>query len=466
VRAESVTLQLGPLTRWFAHPAVLLQRSDVSRALVKGAVWSIGCNVTGAAASFITQVILARSLQATRYGVYSYLLAWVNVAVLFGKLEFDAAAVRFIGAYDGQRRDGLVHGFLRYGWKVVAGTATGVALIAALTAWLLRAHLPAETGGGIWAAGVLVPLSALLLFSGSALQGFRRVPQAQLPQLLLRPVLFGVGIVLAGPVFGFELGAGGAVAINATATALALGVSLSLLARATAARAKAAAPMLATAHWMGAVRGFMVIAAAQLVLSHQVDVLVVGSLLGPRDAGLYSAASQLSTLVSFGAAAIIFVVLPVVSNLHTQRQRAELQRLVARTVQVCVAVSVPVVVLLLVAGHIVLRAYGHGFVDAYPVLSVLSSEQLLGATIGIIAGYLLTMTGHEWEASRVIVGTALLNLLLTFVLTPAFGAVGAAVATLGAQFVRVGLLCWYVQRCLGVMVLPRRSRRTAMAGGA
>ena len=227
----------------------------------------------------------------------------------------------------------------------------------------------------------------------------------------------------------------------------------------------AAAPASDTATWMRAARGFMVIAAAQLVLSQQADVLVVGTLLGPREAGLYNAAAQLSTLISLGAAAVIFVVLPVVSALHVQRRRAELQRLVVRTVQGCAAASVPVLVLMIAAGPVVLRAYGRAFVDAYPVLLVLSSEQLVGATIGIIAGYLLTMTGHEWEASRVMVGTALLNLTLTFVLTPVFGSTGAALATLAAQVTRVGLLCWYAQRCLGVIVLPYLPARRRVAEG-
>ena len=80
-------------------------------AMVKGAGWSIGGTASGAVASFVVQIILARALEATRYGVYSYLLAWVNVAVLVGKLEFDTAAIRFVAAYDGQRQDGLLRAF-------------------------------------------------------------------------------------------------------------------------------------------------------------------------------------------------------------------------------------------------------------------------------------------------------------------------------------------------------------------
>ena len=443
-----------PRTGLLARAAELVARSGVSPTMLKGAMWSIGGNATGLAASFVTQVILARSLEAMRYGVYSYLLAWVNVAVLVGKLEFDNVAVRFVGAYDGQRRDGLLRGFLQYGWRVVGGTATAVALAAGLVAWLLRRHLHTGIEGGIWPAGVLVPLSALLLFSSSALQGLRRVPQSQLPQLVLRPMLFGLAILLAGSGIGLGIGVGAAVALNAAATAVSLGLSLYLLGRAVPTSAIGAAPAFDTAQWMRAVRGFIVISAAQLILSPQADILVVGTLLGPHDAGLYSVASQVASLVGMGAAAVIFVVLPVVSGLHAQGRRVELQHLVVRTVQACGAVSVPIFVLLFIAGHVPLHADGAAFVDAYPILVVLSAVSVVAAMFGALSGYLLTMTGHEWEASRVIVGAALLNLALTFVLTPTLGAVGAALATAAATLTRTELLRRRVRRYLGVAVLP------------
>ena len=72
-----------------------------------------------------------------------------------------------------------------------------------------------------------------------------------------------------------------------------------------------------------------------------------------------------------GAQAVIFVVLPMVSDLHARGRRAELQALVVRTVQGCAAMSIPVVALLLVGGRTVLHAYGSAFLDAYPILAVL-----------------------------------------------------------------------------------------------
>jgi O-antigen/teichoic acid export membrane protein len=72
------------------------------------------------------------------------------------------------------------------------------------------------------------------------------------------------------------------------------------------------------------------------------------------------------------------------------------------------------------------------------------------ATIGSIGGYLLTMTGHQRDASIVIASTAVFNLLLTLVLTPMFGIIGTATATAIAVLLRGILLAVIVRRKVGV----------------
>jgi len=138
---------------------------------------------------------------------------------------------------------------------------------------------------------------------------------------------------------------------------------------------------------------------------------------------------------------------------------------VVRAVQASAAVSVPAALLLGIAGRLALRSYGSGFVGAYPVLLVLSGVQLVAATVGSLSGYLLTMTGHEGKASRVVVGTALLNLALTVVLTPLLGAVGAALATMAAGFIRLGMFWTYARRHVGVAVLPFMPAEQPIAAG-
>jgi Na+-driven multidrug efflux pump len=86
-------------------------------------------------------------------------------------------------------------------------------------------------------------------------------------------------------------------------------------------------------------------------------------------------------------------------------------------------------------------------------------DQLIGAIFGI-AGYLLVMTGHQVTAARVIIGCALLNLVLTFALTPLFGLMGAGIATTIATLARSYLLTARMKAALGLTLSPWQRHRT------
>ena len=101
----------------------------------------------------------------------------------------------------------------------------------------------------------------------------------------------------------------------------------------------------------------------------------------------------------------------------------------------------------------VLTAFGPSFADAAGILILLGFDQLIGVIFGI-AGYLLVMTGHQVTAARVIVGCAVLNLALTFVMTPRFGLLGAGLATTITTLVRCYLLTARMRSSLGLSLAP------------
>src|SRR2546429_8338104 len=90
-------LVAGPAPRPLRLSAVFA-RIGVSPAMVKGAVWSMGGYGAGAVASFVVQVILARALEATRYGVDHHLAALGNRSVPARATQVDNPPVRVLSA--------------------------------------------------------------------------------------------------------------------------------------------------------------------------------------------------------------------------------------------------------------------------------------------------------------------------------------------------------------------------------
>lgn len=432
----------------------VLRGDDMEGTLARGALWAFGINVAGTIAAFGVQLVLARSLGEAHYGIYIYTLGWLNVVLLVAKLDWDHVSLRYLSAYSALHDWSLLRGFLRRSDVIVGATAGGAALLAAAAVWLFRSRLPPSLVAAYWASCALLPVTAFLQVKSTSLQGLRRVVASQAPQGVLRPVLFALGLVVLAFGIGTQLTAALAIVINLAATAVVLVVAGWLLHRAVPAPARHAPPAYATREWLGVSGGMLAISAAQLVLSQNFDIVVVGSLLGTTQAGYYGAATQLAMLCHFGVNAILFMTTPLISELFAAGDRGALQRLITFTSRLNVAVSLPVALALLLGGRLVLRWYGPSFVAGYPVLVVLLGSQLAGTALGSLAGFLMSMTGHQNRAAVIIGLSAVLYLALTFVFTLAFGAVGTAFATLIALLTRGIVLDRDIRKRLGIEVLP------------
>lgn len=415
--------------------------------LARGSLWSLSLNVLGTAISFGNQILLARTLTVAEYGAYLYVLAGMNVALIFGRLEFDVAAVRFIGALTGNAQWAAVRGFLRRSRQIVTASSLGIGAVGAVLAWWLA---PPALVRAYWVACALLPATALVLLHGAYLQGLRRVREAQTPNLLVRPVLLGVGVAAVAWLIGRPIDAAATLAINLGATTVALGVALWFLKGALPVEARTAAPVYETRLWVTTSGGFMLMSVAQLALAQQTDLIVVGSFIGTHLAGLYGAAAQLTALISFGTIAIMFVALPIISDLHARGRRAELQRLVLVLTAGNLAAALPVCIGVVAFGRVALGLYGPAYEGAYGVLLILSATNLISAVVGHLAGFLLTMTGHQKQALVAFVGAGLLNLALTSWMTPTFGAEGAATASAIATVVKSLVLVWWAWKYLGI----------------
>ena len=430
-----------------------LSSKDLARLIVRGGAWSLLISASGAALSLGVHLVLARVLGGEEYGRYVFALAWMNILLLVCKFELDTASVRFVGAYSGTDQWAFLRGFLKRSSQIVALTSVGIMFASAILIAVLMDRFERGTALSFLAASLLLPVSAMAQLKASALQGFKQVARSQTPSLIVRPIVFV--LCTLGLYYGFQRPVTAAVAIllQFAATTVALILTVHFLRTVMPERVQQATETFDTRYWMKTAAGLLVISGGQTILSSNADVLVVGSLLGPELAGRYSAASQLAVAVSFGVAAISFIALPVIADLYARQAMPQLQALITHVARLALVLSLPVLLVLAVGARPVLSAFGPSFADASWLLVLLGFDQLVGALFGI-AGYLLIMTGHQVIAARVIVGCAVLNLVLTFVLTPLLGAMGAALATTITTFVRSYLLVTRMRSALGVTLSP------------
>lgn len=425
--------------------------------IARGAIWGLLITVGGMALGMLSQVALARQLGTAGFGVYLYVMAAMNALSIFSRLELDTAAVRFVGAYHATHAWGLLRGFLHKSRRWVTTISGGLAVLAAVVVLVVQRWLPPGYTIPLLIGCLILPAASRLQVEAGYLQGLRRVRESQAPFQLLRPIVLCITVLAIGA-SAFRLTVPVALLLQLLATTTALIVTMRLMARSAPPELASAVEVDDSAEWVRTVGPLMVIAVSQLVLSTQTDVLVVNAFLGKEATAIYGTASQLSALIALAFTALMLIVQPQIARLFAQRRLSDLQRLVSWVQLASLVVSLAAFLVLVVFGKWALGWFGADFRAGYPVMLILGLGQICLSTIGAIAGYLLTMTGHQREASRVIAGTAVENLVLTLVLTPLLGLIGVALATGIAVVTRAVILAVLVRRTVGVSLIavPRR----------
>ena len=402
--------------------------------LVQGTIWAFVLNAAGMFLGFLNQALLARTLGSDGFGLYLYVVGWANLAGLVCALEFSHASVRYVSEYAAKGAWGSLVGFIRRSRQLVTGSTVACSLVA-LTVVLIAGPKDDDRRYAWIAACALLPVASLIQLESSLLLGLKRLRSSLAPFTVLRPLVFGVGLLACWWLYGSEVDTGDAVLVQTVATGASLGLTVWYLRRVMPKPALRAAPVYHTREWVVASSHFVAIAIAQLVLSTQGDTLLVGLLLGTRKAGLYGAASQFAMLVAFGSNAIMVIAQPLIADLHARRELRK-SRIAQQIVGLALLASIPVYLGLVVFGRPLLRVYGEQFVPMYPVLVVLAISHLISGVFGMLLGYLFTMTAHQELAMKIIGASALLKLVLAVVLTLWLGLMGMAIAAALATLVR------------------------------
>jgi len=415
--------------------------------------------ITGQGLLFVVMVLLARLLGERSYGQYVFALAWMRICVLLVKFGYDTVMLRFLPTYAVEGKWNLARGLLRAAVTVTLAVWLFVAAAAAAVVTGLAERLEPGLAQTLLLAVGVVLVQALVEQGMAVLRSWNRPLLAVLPNFVLRPVLVAV-LVLAG-LFAFDLPRDSSLAMGAMGVASTVCLALIVLwcvrsapAALAAEKARDRAP-----EWRPLAVTMLFISGVHVIMT-QTDTIMVGMLLDSTQAGYYGTAVRLAGLVLFGLMAATNVVAPRISASHAAGDKQGLQSMLDATSRGVLMFTLPVALVLGVAGRFVLGFWGESFTTAYTALLILVGAQTVSAAAGP-NGILLNMTGHERAAAMVMGLAALLNVALNAVLIPRWGLTGAGVAT-GLTTVLWNLtLVAHARRKLGVsstILWPVRSR--------
>jgi len=420
--------------------------SELTRRFSLGALASLAVKVAGMGINFLAMLVFARLLGVEEFGVYAYVWGWLGLAMVVVRGGFDTTVLRFVASYSGTGDWSRAKGVFDYASKVTLFSAL-IGSMAMVVAALMQDGAQAESRKlAFLIAAIVLPISVRSSILQSAIRALRHPGLADVPELIVRPVVAGIFLILWYVFITQRLDARYALIGQLLGVSVTVSVAFYIW-RICAASSLRTEPLKdRQSEWLSVSIPLLLISAFQFVL-HQMDVVMIGYIRGTEEVGAYVPATRIADLVGFGLVVVSAMMAPMISSLFASGDRYGLESVVRLAALMASAFALILFVIIVVLRAWLLGLFGEGFASGELPLVILSLGQLVNVLIGPV-GYLTTMTGHHAAAGKVVAGSAALNLILNLLLIPAWGIVGASIATASALAVSHTLLGIYVWRKL------------------
>ena len=187
---------------------------------------------------------------------------------------------------------------------------------------------------------------------------------------------------------------------------------------------------------------------------HTMDKTMLGSLSDYDQSGFYYNSDKIVQMPLLVINGIGTVMLPRMSALITEKKQKEANELFVTTLDGVAAISIAIACgIAAISNEFIPFFFGPGY-DACIYITIVLTPILLvkGFSVIVRTQYLIPM-GMEREFTKSVVGGAIVNLILNFILIPVYGALGAAIATVIAESVAC-VLQFFSLRGKGLNLMP------------
>ncbi|NEZ04114.1 oligosaccharide flippase family protein [Wenzhouxiangella sp. XN201] len=420
---------------------------------LSGAAAALVLKVVGAVIVFALNILIARALGVEGAGLYFMALSVVMIASVLARVGMDVPLIKFIAASAARQEHGRIQSIYRSGVLTVAlGSGT-------LSIALFMATEPLASG--LFGAPDLVqPLRVMALgvisFSlmtiiAESLKGLHRVALSVLVSAIFYPL---VTIALVWPLC-IHFGPAGAGIAFVTGTAIA-GLVASVFWKKF--QPVSQGELFPYAKLWKSAHPLWVMSIVNRGLMPWGPLFMLGIWWTAEDSGVFGAATRISAILSMLLIAVNMSLAPKFSELYAQGKIRSMETVARRFALLVTVGASPLFVLFLLAGDRVLALFGPGFEVGHFALAILVVGQIANVVCGSVA-YILIMAGQESDVRFATIVSAVVLLVLGWLLIPSLGMEGAALAASASVIVNnlIGFAFVYSRlRIVTIPFLPRR----------
>ncbi|WP_414932435.1 flippase [Vibrio europaeus] len=395
---------------------------NTTNQLLKKFISAAGLQVLCKGLSVVSGIVLARYLGPEQYGLYTFVLSIISVAMMLVVAGLPQLLIREVANAELESNWGVLNGLFR--WSTNSVLVLSVFIMLTMLGLLWSGAFDPDVELVLWTALVLIPIKSLSSKQGAIINGLRSPILAIIPESVVMPVValcFYLGFILLDINFTAMLMIETQI-VTAIVTFLCGVIFLRRV------RPKELTQNRSVYHvkkWYVALLPFTVISLLG-TMNVEISSVLLGIFGESEAVGYFKVALQGVMLVTLGLTAIDTITGPNIARLYKSGDLHSTQILLSKSVRLTCLVSIPIVIFLFFFGELVVTLlFGKEYVRSATILNILCIGQIVNALMGSSA-LVLNMTGNENKSLKALFYTFLINAIGLAVLVPNYGDVGAA----------------------------------------
>lgn len=406
--------------------------------------------VVSAAIAYLSQILLARWMGGSDYGIYVYVWTWVLLLGSMMDFGISASAQKIIPEYRMRGDGALLRGFLHGSRWMTFAVSAAISLMLAGLVRLLSSWIDANAIVPLYVGCLTLPAFVVANTQDGIARSHDWMRLGLMPQFIVRQALI-IGLTAGAFAFGFHLGATAAMTASATAVWIAMIGQMLVLNHRLARHVEPGPRSYDFRGWLAISLPILLVEGFYLLLSYT-DVLVLQQFRSSQEVGVYFAVVKTLALVSFIHYAMSATTAHRFAEYNALGDKARLSAYVTHAISWTFWPSLAATIVLLALGKPLLWLFGPKFVTGYDIMFIAAIGLVVRAAIGPVER-LLNMLGHQHICAAAYAAALAMNVALCVLLVPRYGGHGAAAATSISLSFETVLLFWIVRRRLGLHVL-------------
>ncbi|MDR6663079.1 O-antigen/teichoic acid export membrane protein [Tardiphaga robiniae] len=406
--------------------------------------------VISAGLAYFSQILLARWMGTSDYGIYVYVWTWVLLLGSMMDFGIAASAQKIIPEYRASGDHARLRGFLSGSRWMTGIVSVMVSLLLAGLVKLISPWIDANTVVPLYLGCLTLPAFVVANTQDGIARSHDWMRLGLMPQFIIRQALI-IGYTAGAFALGFKLGATIAMLASVAAVWVAMIGQMIVLNRRLSAHIEPGPKAYDYRGWLAVSLPILLVESFYLLLSYT-DVLVLQQFVSSDEVGVYFAVVKTLALVSFIHYAMSATTAHRFTEYHAAGDKDRLAAYVTHAIKWTFWPSLAATLVLLALGKPLLWLFGPQFTGGYDIMFIAAIGLVVRAAIGPVER-LLNMLGHQHICAVAYASAFVMNLVLCLVLVPKFGGHGAAAATSIALTFETILLFWIVRQRLGLHVL-------------